>query len=286
MIPRLVSLGLVELADVFFVRLGSRLPDGHLSAYFWGWRLMQLPETLFGTAVAQVFFPTFAELANAGDWDGLRQRANAALRVILTLTVPSAVALVLLGRPVLSLIGGAFDAEAMDLVHAALVIMSVRLVGEALLEIGARVFYAQQDTATPMVAAGLGQGISIGLGYALIEPLGFRGLAVATTAGFWVESSLLLALAHRRLGQVVDRGLLGALGRALVGAGVLGLGVSGAQLLLPPGGGGLQTAVAAGFAAFVGLAGYLITLFVLRSPELRAAPELLLRSWRRKRSAA
>ncbi len=88
MLPRLVSLGLVELADIFFVRLGSRLPDGHISAYFWGWRLMQIPETLFGTAIAQVFFPTFAELANLGDWDGFRKKANVALRIILTLTVP------------------------------------------------------------------------------------------------------------------------------------------------------------------------------------------------------
>jgi putative peptidoglycan lipid II flippase len=275
MVPRLVSLGLVELADVFFVRLGSRLPDGHLSAYFWGWRLMQFPETLFGTAVAQVFFPTFAELANAGDWDGLRQRANDALRVILTLTVPSAVALILLGRPLVSLIGGAFDAQAVELVHAALVIMSVRLVGEAVLEIGARLFYAQQDTATPMFAAALGQSVSIGLGYVLIGPLGFRGLAVATTVGFWLESGLLLGLAHRRLGHLVDRGVVTALGRALVGSAVLGFGISAAQLALPVGGGRLQMAATAGAAAFIGVTGYLIALFVLRSPELRALPALL-----------
>jgi putative peptidoglycan lipid II flippase len=275
MVPRLVSLGLVELADVFFVRLGSRLPDGHLSAYFWGWRLMQFPETLFGTAVAQVFFPTFAELANAGDWNGLKQRANDALRVILTLTVPSAVALILLGRPLVSLIGGAFDAQAVELVHAALVIMSVRLVGEAMLEIGARLFYAQQDTATPMFAAALGQGVSIGLGYALIEPLGFQGLAVATTVGFWVESALLLGLAHHRLGQLVDRSLLSTLGRALAGSGVLGLGIWAAQLALPADGGRVRMAMGTGLAALVGLVGYLATLFILRSPELRALPSLL-----------
>jgi putative peptidoglycan lipid II flippase len=277
MLPRLVSLGLVELTDVFFVRLGSRLPNGHLSAYFWSWRLMQLPETLFGTAVAQVFFPTMSELANAGDWEGLRQRANAALRLIVTLTVPSAVALILLGRPVMSLIGGAFDDRAVELVHAALVIMSVRLVGEAVLEIGARLFYAQQDTATPMLAAGLGQSVSVGLGYALIEPLGLRGLAVATMAGFWIQSSLLLALAQRRLGGVVDRGLLSALGRALAGSGVLGLGVWAAQLAVPASGGRLEVAAAVGFAALVGLAGYLVTLVVLRSRELRAVPALLSR---------
>jgi putative peptidoglycan lipid II flippase len=286
MVPRLISLGLVELADIFFVRLGSRLPDGHLSAYFWGWRLMQLPETLFGTAVAQVFFPTFAELANARDWDGLRQRANAALRIILTLTVPSAVALILLGRSVVSLIGGAFDAEAVDLVHAALVIMSVRLVGEALLEIGARLFYAQQDTTTPMIAAALGQSTSIGLGYALIEPLGFRGLAIATTIGFWLESSLLLVIAQRRIGGLVNRELLGALARALAGTGVLGLAVQGAQVVLPTDGGRIQLALVTGLTVLVGLAGYLVSLIALRSPELHALPSLFIGTLRRRGSSA
>jgi putative peptidoglycan lipid II flippase len=186
----------------------------------------------------------------------------------------------------MSLIGGAFDAQAVELVHAALVIMSVRLVGEALLEIGARLFYAQQDTTTPMIAAALGQGISIGLGYALIEPLGFRGLAIATTVGFWVESSLLLVLAHRRIVGLLNRELLNALARALMGAGVLGLAVYGAQAVLPADGGRIQLALVTGLAALVGLAGYVITLFLLRSPELYALPSLLTGALRRRGSPA
>jgi putative peptidoglycan lipid II flippase len=280
MLPRLVSLGLVELADIFFVRLGSRLPDGHISAYFWGWRLMQFPETLFGTAIAQVSFPTFAELASTGDRGGLRDKANAALRVILTLTIPSAAGLVLLGRPALLLVGGAFDEQAIGWVHAALVIFSVRLVGEALLEIGARLFYAQQDTVTPMVAAGLGQGVSIGLAYALIGPYGFRGLAIATTVGFWLESSLLLALAQRRLPGLLNRGLFLCAGRALIGTSLLSLAISGALAALPVGDGRLRTALAAGVAGAAGVTVYLLALWLLRSPELGAIPRLL-RSGRR-----
>jgi putative peptidoglycan lipid II flippase len=280
MLPRLVSLGLVELADVFFVRLGSRLPDGHISAYFWGWRLMQFPETLFGTAIAQVAFPTLAELASTGDRGGLRDKANAALRVILTLTIPSAAGLILLGRPALLLIGGAFDEQAIGWVHAALVIFSVRLVGEALLEIGARLFYAQQDTLTPMVAAGLGQGVSIGLAYVLIERYGFRGLAIATTVGFWLESSLLLALAQRRLRGLLNRELFLSAGRALVGTCLLSLAISGVLAAFPVEDGRLRTALAAGVAGAAGVTVYLLALLLLRSPELGAVPGLL-RSGRR-----
>jgi len=284
MLPRIVSLGLVELADVFFVPLASRLPTGHLSAYFTGWRLMQIPETLFGTAIAQVFFPTLSELASQEDWDKFRQKVNAALRIILTLTLPSAVGLIMLGEPLLSLIGGAFGQESVSLVHAALVIFSVRLVGEAMLEIGARLFYAQQNTVTPMITAALGQGISITLAYLLIEPLGYRGLAMATTTGFWIQSLLLLGLAQRSLGGIVNRELLLSAGRALLGAIGLGGSIAGMFSLYPPGGGRLQTALAAGLAGLAGLIAYLLCLLLTRSPELRALPGII--SPRFKRSDA
>ena len=275
MLPRLVSLGMVELADVFFVRLGSRLPDGHLSAYFWGWRLMQLPETLFGTAIAQVFFPTFAELANAGDRDGLCRRVNAALRIILTLTIPSAAGLILLGQPLISLIGGAFDARAVGLVHAALVIFAFRLVGEALLEIGARVFYAQQNTVIPMLAAVAGQSVSIGLAFALIDSHGYRGLAIATTIGFWIESALLLGLARRRLRGILDRALWQSAGRALAGTALMGLTIGAVMRAIPAAGGRFQMGLATGAAGAAGVIVYLLILLILRSPELSAIPGLI-----------
>ncbi len=118
----------------------------------------------------------------------------------------------MLGRPALLLVGGAFDESAVNLVHAVLLFFSIRLLGEASLEIGARLFYAQQDTVTPMWAAGLWAGSQHRLAYALISPLGLRGLVVATTVGFWVETSLLLGVAHRRLGGIVARGVVLSLG--------------------------------------------------------------------------
>jgi len=275
MVYRLISLGLVELADIFFVRLGSRLPDGHLSAYFWGWRIMQLPETLFGTAIAQVFFPTLAELANQKDWEALRQKVNAALRIILTLTIPSTAGLILLGKPLISLIGGAFDQQAVTWVYAALVVFSVRLVGEALLEIGARLFYAQQDTRTPMWAAALGQSTGIILGYALIEPFGYLGLVVATTLGFWVESARLLWLAQRKLGGIINWDLISSAGRALAGTVSLSLTVRAVTIVFPPGGGRWQTAASVLLAGAAGVVAYLLTLLLAHSPELGAIPGLL-----------
>ncbi len=82
--PRIVTLGVIQFADLFVIRLASGLPSGATSAYFYGYAIMQLPQTLFGTAIALVVFPTLAELYNAADLAGLRRTAAQTLSIVWT----------------------------------------------------------------------------------------------------------------------------------------------------------------------------------------------------------
>ncbi|MGB3714918.1 MAG: murein biosynthesis integral membrane protein MurJ [Candidatus Promineifilaceae bacterium] len=221
--PRVVTLGAIQLMDLFIIRLGSFLLAGHTSAYFYGYQIMQLPETLLGTAIAIVVFPTMAELYNAGNISGLKSTSMAALRIIWTLTIPASVGLILLGRPAISVFlqGGAFTETSTDLVFGVLLFFSVRIIAEASLEILARLFYAQHDTKTPMYVA-LGWLVTnITLAFLLAGPFGVKGLALASTIAFVVQSLALFILNRRRLGNLGDRELMISLGRSLLGAGVM-----------------------------------------------------------------
>jgi putative peptidoglycan lipid II flippase len=218
MIPRIITLGTVQAADLFIIRITSGLPSGATSGYFYGYYLQQLPETLFGTAIAVVLFPTMAERFNEGDIAGLKRIAQNGLRIIWMLTVPSAAALILLGRPLISLLleRGEFTAESTDLVYGVLVFFSIRVVSEATLEIAARLFFAQHDTRTPMFVA-LGWMIAnIILAYVLVGPLGVGGLALATSIAFTLQTAVLLYLNHRKLNGLDWRGLSISFGRTAV----------------------------------------------------------------------
>ncbi|MBP6469418.1 MAG: murein biosynthesis integral membrane protein MurJ [Chloroflexi bacterium] len=229
--PRIVTLGAVQIADLFIIRITSGLNDGATSGYFYGYYLQQLPETLFGTAVALVLFPTMAEMYNNADINGLKRVASMGLRIIWMLTVPAALGLVLLGKPAITLLleRGAFTPESTQLVYSIVVFFSVRVVSEATLEIAARLFFAQHDTKTPMVVA-LGWLVTnIILAYLLVGVLGVGGLALASTIAFTLQTAVLLYLNHRRLhgldwhelGLSFGRTLLAATGMALV---ILGIG--------------------------------------------------------------
>jgi len=154
MIPRIADLGVVSLLTIITTNILSRLGTGAASAFDWGWRLMQIPETLIGTAMGIVIFPTLSALSSLGDVSGKRDAMSGAVRFILISTIPSAIGLILIGRPMISLLErGAFDASASDLVYSTLQFFALGIVVHSVLEVIARSFYADKDTFTPLVAA-------------------------------------------------------------------------------------------------------------------------------------
>ena len=215
--PRIITLGSIQVADLFIIRITSGLPPGSTSGYFYAYYLQQLPETLFGTAIGIVVFPTLAELFNAADIARLKRVAMNTLKIVWMLTVPAGAGLLLLGRPAIALIleRGAFDAASTRLVYGVLIFFSVRVVSEATLEIVARLFYAQHNTKTPMYASLVWLGVTVTLLYLFVDDLGLGGLALATTVGFTVQSTLLFFLNRRALGSLGERDLLASLGRML-----------------------------------------------------------------------
>lgn len=218
--PRIVMLGAIQAADLVIIRLASQFPSGSVSAYFYAFTLMQLPETLFGTAIAIVLFPTLAELYNAGDLDGLKQLAVRGLRIIWALTVPAAFAIVLLGEPAIALVlqRGAFDATSTALVYSVLVFFSVRVVAEATLEIVARLFYARHNTFKPMVAYLGWLVVNVAGNALLVSRLGLGGLALASTIAFTLLALVLLLWNRVELGGLPDRSLGVGFGRNLLAA--------------------------------------------------------------------
>ena len=219
MLPRIAGLGVFSLNFLVMNNIASRLGPGSVSALSWGWRIMQIPQTLIGTAMGTVIFPTLAALSELGDNQGKRDAMSGALRFILIASIPSAVGLISLGHPIVSLLErGAFDASDSSLVTATLRFFALGLVVHAVLEVVARSFYADKDTLTPLWAALGGAAIhlvgafllsGVLLADAIVTPgpllqfaqqvdLGVSGLALANSLATTFEVGLLLWVLRRR----------------------------------------------------------------------------------------
>lgn len=289
MIPRVLGLGLVFWFNLRFLRtfLGSQMVEGSITAYDWGWRLMQIPETLLGTALAVVIFPTLATLSSLGDLQGKRDALNGALRYILTVTIPAGFGMIAVGRPLISLLErGEFTAELGDMVYGTLAAFTLGLITHATLEVTARAFYADKDTMTPLYTAVLGASINFVLALVLGQLMRAAGLALANSVAMLVEVGVLLWLLWRRWGGLGEDKLMNTAVRALGASVVMTVAVLLAQAVMGALGFGMgmgvvRTIVSIAVAVLVGGVVYFAVGWALNMQEVRMIPRLLIARLRR-----
>lgn len=271
--PRILTLGVIQANFLVIFNLASRLGEGSVSALDYGWDLMQMPQTIIGSAIGIVLFPTMSALAAQGDLAGLRQTTGQALRIILALSIPAMVGLMVLGRPVIQLMfeRGEFGPESTTAVYQSLQFWALALVGHCALEVVNRLFYAQKDTSTPLLGAVAGMVVNLGLAVALYQLLDAGGLALSNGIAVTVEVLILLAIAHRRLAGVETASLLNTLARALFSAGAMGAAIIGFTLF----GSNLPPLVIVGGGGLLGLLVYIVTGLLLGLEEIRLVPRLV-----------
>ena len=307
MIPRIVGLGVFQFNFLVMTNVASRLGTGSVSALDWGWRLMQIPQTLIGTAMGIVIFPTLAALSELGDSAGKRSAMSGALRFIMIASIPSAVGLVLVGMPLISLLErGAFDASASILVYSTLRAFTLGLITHSMLEIVARAFYADKDTLTPLWAALIGAVINFVLvfllsGVSAVEAnslynivarqfpvLGYppisgdvSGLALANSLGVLAEVSVLLFILRTRWQGIEENVLISTTLKTLASSLVMGLAVWSIAWLWESLGlarrGLLFTVGQIGAQVAIGGAVFLVAAWTLGLHEVNAMLRLLLR---------
>ncbi len=301
MLPRIGGLGVFSLNFLVMNNIASRLGAGSVSALDWGWRLMQIPQTLIGTAMGIVIFPTLAALSELNDISGKRDAMSGALRFILICSIPSAIALILLGRPLIGLLErGAFDASASALVYSTLSMFTLGLIVHSALEIIARSFYADKDTLTPLFAALGGALINFVLAFPLSDVArvdsntllnaiarwapslqlsrdygNVSGLALANSLGVMFEVLALLFILRRRWRGIAENALARALLKTLIASLVMAAVIVAFDLAwesLVLGSGMSLTILRLLIASIVGLAAFLLTAQLLKMQEL---PEIL-----------
>ena len=306
MLPRIGGLGVFSLNFLVMNNIASRLGAGSVSALDWGWRLMQIPQTLIGTAMGIVIFPTLAALSELDDLSGKRDAMSGALRFILICSVPSAIALILLGRPLISLLErGAFDASASALVYSTLSMFTLGLIVHSALEIIARSFYADKDTLTPLFAALGGALINFGLAFALSDVArvdsnallnsialsapslqlsrevgNVSGLALANSLGVMFEVLALLFILRRRWRGIAENALARTLLKTLAASLVMAAAIVVFDLVwesLVLGSGMSLTILRLAVAGALGLAAFLLTALLLKMQELPEFAKLIRR---------
>ncbi len=260
--PRILTIGAFQLSFVIQDNLASRLDIGSVTGLAYGWLIMQVPETVIGTAIGIAILPTLSEHFARGDDAGFERSLSRAIRVMVALTLPAAVLMAVTLRPLVQAAFN-FSLQGTEVVVWAARAYLLGLVGHSVLEIAARSFYARHDARTPLFATAVNSAAFIALSLLLFRRLGSAGIALSNSLAFTLEAGLLLFLLSRPFPQVTgERGAWARIGLGAVLAGAA------AQLTL-------TTLPAAAFPAALAalLIGGLIGLAFLH-PEVREATNL------------
>jgi putative peptidoglycan lipid II flippase len=195
--PRVVTMFFIQMFFIIRDNLASRLDEGSVTAINLGWFIMQVPETLLGSAVAIALLPSISEIFSRGDKEKFQETVNGAVRAIIAFTIPSAVLLGIGLRPLVATACPAFSAEGVELVVGATRAYLLGLAGHALLEIASRSFYAQQNARIPLYAAAVNAAVYAVLAISFANLWGAPGIALANSIAFSLEALALLWLLNR-----------------------------------------------------------------------------------------
>jgi putative peptidoglycan lipid II flippase len=240
--PRLLTMGGIQFVVLARDNLASRLDQvGAVTSLTYGWMIMQVPETILGTAIATAMLPTLAEYAARADWPGFRSTIERALRVLIALTIPVAAVMAAGIHPLVRAVFH-FDEPTTELVTWTTRAYLLTLTGFAIHEVAARSFYARKEPLFPLYAVMLRLVLFVGIGIAGVtwfREIGAPVIAFAEIA-LLIEAMILFRWLSNRTHEPihVDGAVWKGLFAALVGGVVTYL----VALYLP--GGAVVTALA------------------------------------------
>lgn len=198
--------------------------SGAASVIYYGNQLTQLPLALVGTAVATAVYPLLASPR-----EDFRDVLGEALALVLFISLPATVGLIVLAKPIVSLLfeHGRFGPEDTERTAWVVMLYSAGLWCYCCNQIQVRAFYARKDTVTPVKVSAVMVTLNMGLSLGLVGILREKGIALANSVtGLCTFVTLNLLLRRRQkdldLG-FVTASVVKAAGASVVMGGVVGV---------------------------------------------------------------
>jgi putative peptidoglycan lipid II flippase len=282
--PVVLGSGIYQLNIVFSRLFASYLPTGSQSFLYYAQRLVEIPQSLFALAVASAALPSLTRLRNAGDHESAYTALRYSLRISLFVAIPASVALVVLAEPTIAVLfrRGEFGTFHVRETAKALAYMAAATWAVAAIHPITRMYYAYNDTRTPMYCSALNLVAFVLVSLGLQASMGHAAIAAGTSAGSLVQLLALLLWLPRRVGPIGLSEVWGAALRSCAASAVMGAVIYDVARFgrWVDGAASLRNVAVYAFTVVFGVAVYAGACFIFRVREL----EDLMRALRRKRS--
>lgn len=209
-LPGLLGAAIFQINILVCRLLAFSLDDTATGLLYLSSRLVELPLGVFAIAVTTVIFPDLSRLSAAGkdqEYAGVFTRG---LGLIFMITLPAAVGLSVMARPILGFLfeWGLFSGDDVAAAAPVLIASTLGLPFFAWSTLLTRAWYARQEMVVPVRLAAVNLFLNLVLGIILMQSLGAVGLALANSISAMVHC---LALQYFLPGSALNRPRLGSL---------------------------------------------------------------------------
>ena len=226
MIPGTLGVAAFQV-NVFLTQGIAKLHgDGILSSFSCGVRLMELPQGVFGIALATFLLPTLTRFATEKKFPEFRSTLREGVGNLIFINGLAAILLGVLAEPIVRLLfeGGKFTELSTLNSSGAVLGLAPGLIAFSLVNILARAFYATGDTKTPMRISIMCLVLNVLISFALIFPFEGLGLGLANSITATLNAGLLVFALRKKIGKLdwsELRGQVSSITGALLAAGVV-----------------------------------------------------------------
>ena len=186
--------------------MASRLGAGMITAYQTAITLQNVPIGLIGVAISTAAFPKMTERLHQNRPDLFRKEIQSLIKVIVWLIIPTMIVSFFMRGYLVRLI----SAKGNPVIATLLGILVISIGSRVLYQMLSRVFYAKQDTKTPLIISFITISLNIALAVTLgrSSALGISGLAIAQSVSAAVEVGLLLFKLKDHVDNMIDTNML------------------------------------------------------------------------------
>jgi putative peptidoglycan lipid II flippase len=199
--------------------------EGAVSWLVYADRLYQLPLGVIAIAIGTVLLPDLSRRLRAGDEAGGRESFNRGTEFALALTIPCAVALMVMAMPLTSVLyqRGKFGVDDTAATALVLAIYGAGLPAFMLQKVFQPLYYAREDSRSPFRFAVVSMVVNAVIAVGLMHTIGFAAAALATTLAGWIMA-VQLWLGTRKMGDAArfDTRFKSRAPRILIASGVMG----------------------------------------------------------------
>lgn len=224
-VPLIVGNAIYEINDIVDKQISSGLGHGNVSVLTYGASINEIVTTLIISSVSTVLFSHYATWIAEGKKDKVGDNLKISLEYLIVLIMPIMVMCLVCGDYIVTILygRGSFDGTAIARTNSVVIGYALGFFFQAARANIVKVYYAFQDTKTPMINGAISVAANICMSLLFSRIFGVGGIALATSVAMLLVTVLLFPQIRKYLPEFSIKSSVGEYVKVLIAGTLIGI---------------------------------------------------------------